>query len=132
MNLSPEPEEDVTITLTSLIDVVFLLLIFFMVTYSFPDFYRKKLDVRLPAARAADASLSQVKRLVVEMDAAGRIALDGAEVSLDALEGRLRGRDPAVTGLVVRADERVSHGRVTAVLGLARAAGIADVAIAVR
>jgi biopolymer transport protein ExbD len=132
VNFSPEPDEDVGINLTSLIDVVFLLLIFFMVTYSFPDFYRKKLDVRLPEARAADVSQARVKRLVLDMDAAGRMALDGQDVAPAELEARLRGRDPAVTALVVRADERVSHGRVTAVLGLARAVGITDVAIAVR
>lgn len=132
MTFSPEPGEDVTITLTSLIDVVFLLLIFFMVTYSFPDFYRKKLDVRLPEARAADVSPARPQRWVVEIDAAGRIALDGREVSPADLETRLRGRGPAVTALVIRADERVSHGRVTAVLGIARATGVTDVAIAVR
>jgi len=117
---------------TSLIDVIFLLLIFFMVTYSLPDIYRKKLDIQLPHSKAADPQEKERKRIQIEMDREGRIALNGDAMSLTALETKLK--QPEVRGVsaVIRADRRLSHGDVTHVLGLCRDAGITDIAIAVK
>lgn len=117
---------------TSLIDVIFLLLIFFMVTYSFPDIYKKKLDIRLPQAKADDVEKREVKKALIEMDAQGRIALNGQEVTLAELEARLKEPEANFKVAMIRADERISHGRVTQVLGLCRDAAILDIAIAVR
>jgi len=116
---------------TSLIDVIFLLLIFFMMTYTFPDIYKRKLDIKLPKAKAADVEQA-AKKLVIEMDARGRIALNGEEVTLALLEKRLKSPEAQGRMAVIRADERLSHGAVTQVLGICRDAGIVDVAIAVR
>ncbi len=117
---------------TSLIDVIFLLLIFFMITYSLPDIYRKKLDVQLPHSKAADPQEKERKRIQIEMDKGGQIAFNGEAVSLSDLETRLR--RPEVKGVtaIIRADRRLSHGDVTYVLGLCRDAGITDIAIAVQ
>lgn len=117
---------------TSLIDVIFLLLIFFMVTYSFPDIYKKKLDIRLPQAKAADVEKREVKKALIEMDAGGRIALNGQEVTLSTLEVRLKQPEANFKAAILKADERLSHGVVTKVLGICRDAGILDIAIAVR
>ena len=46
-------EEDYSLQLTSLIDVVFLLLIFFMVSTTFVDFTRR-LDIQLPEAKKSN------------------------------------------------------------------------------
>jgi biopolymer transport protein ExbD len=117
---------------TSLIDVIFLLLIFFMVTYSLPDIYRKKLDIQLPESKAADAQEKERKRIQIEMDRGGQIALNGETVSLTELETRLKGPEAKGVTAVIRADRRLSHGDVTYVLGLCRDAGITDIAIAVK
>lgn len=115
-----------------MIDVIFLLLIFFMVTYSFPDIYKKKLDIRLPQAKAANVEKREVKKALIEMDTGGRIALNGQEVTLTTLETRLKEPQANFKAAIIKADERLSHGRVTQVLGLCRDAGILDIAIAVR
>jgi biopolymer transport protein ExbD len=117
---------------TSLIDVIFLLLIFFMITYSFPDIYRKKLDIKLPQAKAADVEQQQAKKAIIEMDAGGRITLNGEEVTLEGLEARLKQPEAKIQAAVIKADERLTHGRVTQVLGICRDAGVLNVAIAVR
>ncbi len=127
-----EPDEDQAgISLTSLIDVVFLLLIFFMVTSSFIDFERK-LDIQLPEAKAADLEQKERKPIQIEMDRGGRITMDAQEVTVTELEARLKQLQGKRTVAVVRADRRLNHGKVTAVLGLCRDAGIRDIAIAVK
>ena len=81
MQFNEPDEEQVSISLTSLIDVVFLLLIFFMVTSSFVDFQRK-LDIQLPEAKAADREQKERKPIQIEMDKGGRITFNGDVVTL--------------------------------------------------
>jgi biopolymer transport protein ExbD len=131
MQFNESDEEQAGISLTSLIDVVFLLLIFFMVTSSFVEFHRK-LDIQLPEAKAADLEQKERKPIQIEMDRGNRIAMDGQDVTMAQLEARLKRLQGKRTAAVVQADRRLNHGKVTAVLGLCRDAGIRDIAIAVK
>ena len=117
---------------TSLIDVIFLLLIFFMVTYSLPDIYRKKLDIQLPESKAADLQQKERKRIQIEMDKGGQITFNDEAVSLTELETRLKRPEVKGATAIIRADRRLSHGDVTYVLGLCKDAGVNDIAIAVK
>lgn len=132
MRFQKDEEEDASIQLTSLIDVIFLLLIFFMLTTTFADF-TQRLDIELPEARAATTKEKQLK-YTIELDEKGRIALNGKIVTLAVLDTTLH-RDTAagkVKGAVLRADRSVTHGEVVRVLGIVRDAGIEEVGIAVR
>ncbi len=132
MRFQQGEEEEASIHLTSLIDVVFLLLIFFMLTTTFADF-TQRLDIELPEARAALTKEKQLK-YTIELDEKGRIALNGEIVTLAVLDTTLH-RDAAagkVKGAVLRADRSVTHGNVVRVLGIVRDAGIEEVGIAVR
>lgn len=131
MQFNEPDEEQAAISLTSLIDVVFLLLIFFMVTSSFVQLHRK-LDLQLPEAKAADLEQKDRKPIQIEMDSGNRITMDGEDVTLRQLEVKLKHMQGKRTAAVVRADRRLNHGKVTAVLGLCRDAGIRDIAIAVK
>jgi hypothetical protein len=84
MQFNEPDEEQAGISLTSLIDVMFLLLIFFMLTSSFVKFHRK-LDLQLPEAKAADLVLKERKPIQIEMDRGNRITMDGQEVTLTEL-----------------------------------------------
>ena len=130
MQFDEPDDEQAGISLTSLIDVVFLLLIFFMVTSSFIEIERK-LNIELPEAKAADVEKKE-KPILIEMDRRGRITLDGQNVSLSGLEARLKKSQGKRTIATVRADRRLSHGKVTAVLGICRDAGIRDIGISVK
>ncbi len=125
-------DDDVSIPLTSLIDVVFLLLIFFMVTTSFAEFTRR-LYIELPEARAAMTEEKQLK-YTIELDENAQIALNGEAVTLDELDRTLHQDAGAgkIKGAVLRADRRIDHGNVVRVLGVVRDAGIEEVGIAVR
>jgi biopolymer transport protein ExbD len=131
VQFSKDTDEEVGISLTSLIDVIFLLLIFFMVATTLVDPSRK-LDVQLPEAKAAAAD-NRTKTVTIEMDNGGRISVNGEDVEMNVLEGRLRelGQEGKNTA-ILRADRRLDYGRVVQVIGLSRTAGFQDIAIAVK
>ena len=115
------------ITLTPLIDVVFLLLIFFMVSTTFER--RSELSIELPEA-SADADAPEETVIDVVLDAGGSVTVDGealTETRADALRHALanaaKGLDRAPQ-VVVSADARTPHQSVITVLDAARQAGL--------
>lgn len=92
----------------------------------------RKLDVQLPEAKAAAAD-NRTKTVTIEMDNGGRISVNGEDVEMNVLEGRLRelGQEGKNTA-ILRADRRLDYGRVVQVIGLSRTAGFQDIAIAVK
>lgn len=133
MRLPRAGGEEPQINLTSLIDVVFLLLIFFMVTTTFvPD---AGLQLRLPEA-SAEASPPADRALEVAVDAGDTIYVGGEAVAGEPAP--LRARLSAAAGgdfdrsLRIRADGRASHQAVVAVMDAAAALGFAQVDIVTR
>jgi len=128
MRLQDAPKRRPAVNMTSLIDVLFLLLTFFLVTTQFMD--QSALKVELPAMSHADR-VQQVRRFVLNIDAEGAMRLDGESVSADVLQGRLKeagGEIDASGGLVMRADRRLPYGDVMRILDLIRGAGIRRIA----
>lgn len=129
---SKQPDDDLRLELTSMTDIVFLLLIFFMVSTTFVDLSRH-LDIQLPDTQAAEV-VQDVQQHVVELSAKNALRLDGVDIPLSELTARLaqqagKARRRAV---VIRADKRLPYGRVITVLGHVRQANIQDIAVAVR
>ena len=122
------------INLTALIDVVFLLLIFFMVSTTFE--WRSELSIELPAASARENPRGDTN-IEVAVDADGNVhvdgrRLDGSEVRTlrRALASAARGLDsPRVT---VSADARTPHQSVVTVMDAARQAGLYRLTFAAR
>jgi len=77
-------DEDVNISLISLIDVIFLLLIFFILTTTLID-PSKTLDLKLPEAKAASPENKSVS-VTIEIGAHGAMMLNGKPVKLQSLE----------------------------------------------
>ena len=125
-------DDEIRIELTSMTDIVFLLLIFFMVSTTFVDFNRR-LEIQLPDAPQAEV-VQDVQQHVVELGANETLRLDGEPVRLEDLTQQLRRLDQQARrrSVIIRADKRLPYGRVVTVLGHVRQADIQDIAVAVR
>ena len=131
MRFQRKSEEDYSISLPSMTDIIFLLLIFFMVATVLKDSTRR-LDVQLPEVRSGQAA--EARRLTVEMAADGAISLNGELVTQEQLEQQLQPTAAAEgpQSVVIKADKRLAYGKVVEVMGLCQGAGIVDIAVAVK
>jgi len=120
--------EDDGINLTPLIDCVFLLLIFFMVTTVFKEPYR--LRVLLPEAE--QANLIEEKKLVMTIDREGNMEVNRHPVTMGTLEGVLaREKEGArVVTLIIRTDKKTKHGLVLDAMEVAKGIGIEKIVLA--
>ena len=136
MKFSSGPVEEVSINLTPLIDIVFLLLIFFMVSTTFNR--ETNLEIALPEARSEAAEPLVRQDISLVINAQGQYQLypiDGDPSApiqprdadeLTAALGRLP-RSAKNPTLVIRADAKTSHQAVILALDAARRAGLARV-----
>ncbi|MDX1654832.1 MAG: biopolymer transporter ExbD [Candidatus Competibacteraceae bacterium] len=134
MNLRPRRSEEPDINLTPLIDVVFLLLIFFMVSTTF--IREAELEVELPEASQGQPS-AETRRVEVVIDALGQYRVNGLTLNTAtpaALEEALveavgQERDLEFT---VRADARTPHQAVVTVMDVAARLGFQRLSIPTR
>ena len=133
MPLKTSFEEIPALNLTSMIDVLFLLIIFFMVGTTFNDFERQ-LSVKVPRVNEAGPLTPTPQRRTVNVDRSGRITLDRTAVNLAELQSRLAAarQEYADIGVVVRGDAEVDFQHVASVLNACRQAGIGELGISVR
>lgn len=133
MNFRPDRKEDnVEINLTPLIDVVFLLLIFFMVSTTFDR--HAKLKVQLPEA-SAKMEQKQEDPIVLSIDANGKYYINDRQVvntQLDTLKKALLKSigDKKDVALVLRADAKTPHQSVVRAMDAASQLGLTRLSIA--
>ncbi len=123
-------EELPSVNMTPMIDVVFLLIIFFMVGTQFTESERQ-IDIKLPAAGNLKAMLATPDRREVVISPEGQAYLDGQPVSIQQLSERLqdmRLRYPDLT-VAVRADGEAKQKHVVPVYGAIQAAGVTHTAV---
>ena len=122
------PRHVVQAPLTSLIDIVFLLLIYFLLTTNF--MVEEGIKVKLPQAKASAPQTEQT--ITIYVDRAGKAFLKQQEVSIAELFGRLKDligmqQDQMV---VVKADQSVVLAKVVNVMDVAKAAGAGRLCLA--
>lgn len=132
MNFRSGKSPEVDINLTSLIDVVFLLLIFFMVTTTFDRHAELKVD--LPEASATEEQ-QRPRQIDLVIDAQGRYYLDGRELVNTKPETVYKALQEASGGerdlpLVIRADGRTPHQAVVTAMDAAGRLGLTRLSIA--
>ena len=133
MNLRPErSDERVDVNLTPLIDVVFLLLIFFMVSTTFDR--HAKLKVELPEA-SARTEQQREDPVVLSIDAKGNYFIDDRQVvntQLETLTIALQKTvaDKKDVSLVLRADAKTPHQSVVRAMDAASQLGLTRLSIA--
>ena len=122
MQFSAKPKRRVIINITSLIDVLFLLLIFFMVSSTFLEQPGMKLE--LPSAKSTE--VARVEKLVLYISPNDEIIFNDQVVHIDSLEIAFKSAIPLAEEktLVLKADKRVPHGTVVKVMDIAKRAGL--------
>lgn len=119
------------LSLTPLIDVVFLLLIFFLVATRFAQEDRE-LDVVLPSASEARPLTESPRELFVSIDREGQYFVDGRNVSAEEVEQILNqsvANNPASQSVVIRADKRVAFDFVVTVMNMCNRTGVRDYSV---
>ena len=132
MNFQPRRAEEPDLNMTSLIDVVLLLLIFFMLSTRFID--EGRLQLRLPEA-GVEPEAVQRAAVEIEVTAEGGYRVNGRELinnspaTLSAASGKEAGNNRAVP-VTIRADARATHQSVVTAMDVAGRAGYRQINIA--
>ena len=121
-------EQETGIDISPLIDMVFILLIFFMVSTTFVK--DMKVDIERPGASSAERA--STKAIRVSIDKTGAVFLDGVPVKPWMIQSRVRDliRGGASKSLLVVTDRRVPVERVIEVVDQCRLAGADNVGVA--
>lgn len=132
MPLKVTQDENLNLNLTPMIDVVFLLVIFFMVATKFTEAERN-IELELPQVSAAGEAATPAKPRTITVTAEGATLLDGVEVTLEELTTTLAEavRNTSDVQVVINGDARTPFQAVAAALAACREARVEDLGITV-
>ena len=130
MHLPDESESSPQINIVPMIDVIFVVLTFFILSSLFLT-RAEGLPVTLPRAATGESQLDQ-HTLTVTLTASGTLQLGNAETTLESLPTQIEARRVGTQSLliVIQADEAVPHGQVVAVMDQLRTLGNIQLGIA--
>ncbi len=134
--LSGTQQDDLpTLNMTPLIDMVFLLIIFFLVGTRFEQYENeRRLDLQVPEVAAARPMVSAPSQLVIEVTRDGTIRWAGSPVSLPELAKRLAEalQDDPDRAVLIRGDGRATLQPVADVLSICQQQGVRHLGVSVR
>jgi biopolymer transport protein ExbD len=132
MRFKKTKEDEGNIGIAPLVDIVFLLLIFFMVTSHYD--IAAGVQIKLPKITKKAADPNEENRVIITVDKDAAIYIEGEKIDISALEQRLNReiKERGVLDLVLQADMDVSHGNVVKIMDIAKTAGINSIIIAAR
>jgi biopolymer transport protein ExbD len=134
MNLKPRRSEEPEINVTSLIDVVLLLVVFFMLSSNFTA--EGRLQIRLPQASTVPSQRGADEGLVVAVSASGSYLVNGRELvnsSADTLRAAIVKTTANAThtsAVTIRADGRASHQAVVTAMDVLGRLGFTQMNVA--
>ena len=123
-------EDDHEIDMTPLIDIVFILLIFFIVATSFV----RETGVEVERPRAATAASKEQVSLMIGISSAGRVYIEGHEIDIQNVKARMESFLAESPGgaVVILADKACPTGITVKVLDSCRLAGVKNLSVAAR
>lgn len=131
MRLPEEPDLPPRINIVPMIDVIFAILVFFIVSSLYLT-RSEGLPVNLPNAKTAE--VQQTKQITVSLDRDGKLTLDKEPAQLDKLKTQIEAliKNETTAIVVVNADKEVSHGDVVEVIDRLRQIPKVQLAIAAK
>ena len=116
-----------SIELTPLIDMVFLLLIFFLVATTFRQ-EEREMQIALPFASSSAPISTMTRELIINVDASGGVIVGGRRIDRETLHGMITeavaaNPDQKVT---VRGDRKAAYDSIVGVLDVCKAGGIQE------
>jgi len=132
MPLKTLADEEPSINLTPMVDVVFQLILFFLLGTKFTEMERK-IGIEIPRVTEAQSLPAAPARQIVNVHGDGSVTLDGALVTLEELAARLaaRRKESSDLGVLVRGAAAGQFQRIAEVLVACKQAGIQELGIAV-
>jgi biopolymer transport protein ExbD len=130
MQLSKKQPKKIALNITSLIDVMFILVIFFTVSSTFLE--QPGIELKLPDAESSETHTAE--KVIVYVDAKGNIYINKNQINMDELAGTVSNLLSAHTDktVVLNADEQVTHGTVIRVMDVLRKKGIYKIIISTK
>jgi len=128
MQFMTKTRKRIAINITSLVDVLFLLLIFFIVSSTFLEQPGMKLD--LP--KTTEKKVIQMEGYTLFITSDGSLYLNEEQVNSDNLMDKLKAIAPEVEekGLILKADEKIRYGLVVEVMDIIKQSGIIKLIVA--
>ncbi len=132
MRFRKKKDDEPNIGIAPLVDIVFLLLIFFMVTSHYD--IAAGVQIRLPRVTKKTANPDAESRIIINVDKDANVYLDGSKIDMKTLKDRLTEevKNRGMLNLVLQADSDVRHGKVVEIMDMAKGAGINSIIIAAR
>jgi len=113
-----------SIIIVSLVDVLVILLIFFVVSTTFKT-EQPEVQINLPESKTATNAPSELEHAMVTIDQDDEIKLDGKVVEAEALEGAVRELPPTrKSSIALQADKKASFGTIIKVMDALKLAGV--------
>lgn len=127
MLLKAHEDDGAQLDLTPMIDMMFLLLIFFLAATTFQQ-NEREMKIALPFASASGPISTTLREIIVNVDGEGRIIMSGRVTEPDAFR---RAIEDAVAAnpeqkISVRGDRSTNYGNIVRVLDICKAAGIQE------
>lgn len=125
-----QQNDDVLLDMTPMLDVVFIMLIFFIVTSSFAK--ESGVDVSSPSAATAESK--ERGNILIALTASGEVWIDRRNIDIRAVRAnveRLHAENPEGS-VVIQADKDSKNGLLIQVIDQSRLAGVSNVSIAAK
>ena len=112
------------IIIVSLVDILTILLIFFVVSTTFKK-DQPEVNINLPDSKTSSARPAELEHAIVSVDAEDGLKLDGETIAVDQLEGAINKLTPErKNSVVLKADQKASFGIIIKVMDALKLAGV--------
>jgi biopolymer transport protein ExbD len=131
MRFKKKSEEDLNISVTPLVDIVLVCLIFFMITYHFDIVSGARIDLPKVVNKNLEEDADKITLIISK---SAEIYIGGKKYDQKTLEDQLKilVKEKGYLRVILQADKDVAHGKVVEIMDIAKGAGISSIIIAAK